>query len=429
MKVLILSTSDIAGGAARAAYRLHKALQGIGVESEMLVLEKLGDDYSVIGPKTKLKRFINWIYNRIDTVLLRFYKLKVMYSASLIPGDISKKIDEINPDIVHMHWINGGFVDIDSLHKIKQPVVWSLHDMWAFTGGCHYDQACGKYVSNCGTCPILDSTRERDLSRWVYNRKAKVYPKVKSFTIVPVSNWMGDLARKSSLLGQKRIEVIPNAIDTTIFKPVEKRIARQLLNLPENKRLVMFGNLDGADDPRKGLTYLLKALEMITSEQVDLVVFGASRPKEDRKIGNYDIHYMGKLNDNVALSVLYAAADVLIVPSLQENLSNTIMESLACGTPVVGFDIGGNADMIDHKVNGYLAQALNTEDLARGIDWVIQNTASSDLLFRNARQKVMDCFAADTVARKHVALYRKLLSELHPTSHLTKTQHSPVISE
>lgn len=213
MKVLHLNTCDIQGGAARAAYRLNKSLQVIGINSLMFVQDKTSDDYTVVGPKTKGEKAISKIRPRLDQVPVYFYKKrqKTLFSPAWIPfSDIIKKIDEIDSDIAHLHWIAGGLIRIEDIAKIQKPIVWTLHDMWAFTGGCHYDNSCGKYEKECGACPILNSDKEKDLSRRIFKRKKKTYNKIKNITVVGLSKWLTDCAAKSGLLGNRRIVNLPN---------------------------------------------------------------------------------------------------------------------------------------------------------------------------------------------------------------------------
>jgi glycosyltransferase involved in cell wall biosynthesis len=278
-------------------------------------------------------------------------------------------IKEINPDIVHLHWINGGMIKIEDLAKIDKPIVWSLHDMWAFTGGCHYDEECGRYKEKCVKCKVLGSEKENDLSKKVFKRKEKNYKNL-DLTVVGLSKWLNECSKESTLLKDKKHVNLPNPIDTNIFKPFDKEKSRELWNLPKDKKLVLFGAMNPTGDPRKGFKELSEALKLLEIKDVEFVVFGSSAPKNPPKF-KFKTHYVGRLNDDIGLVTLYSAVDVMIVPSLQENLSNAIMESLSCATPVVAFDIGGNSDMIEHKKTGYLVKPFEAQDLANGIEWVL----------------------------------------------------------
>ncbi|MDD9196709.1 glycosyltransferase family 4 protein [Aliivibrio sp. S3MY1] len=411
MKILIVNASDINGGAARAAYRLHQSLLMKNVNSKMLVMDKASDDFSVLGPISKGEKVASKLRPIFDSIPIKFYKCKIQAPFSISWGEsrkIIKTINELKPDVVHLHWINGGMIKIEDLPKINAPIVWSLHDNWAFTGGCHIMWNCESYKVNCGNCPILKSDKEKDLSRKVWNRKSSTFPKLPNMTIVGLSNWLNECSKSSSLLkGLPHIN-LPNPINTTTFKPFDKKKARELWSLPTNKKLVLFGASNATGDMNKGFKELSKALHKLMNENIELVVFGSSEPKKPQYFGS-KTHYLGRLHDDVSLVALYSAADVMVVPSLQENLSNAIMESLSCSTPVVAFDIGGNSDLIKHKNNGYLAQPFDCSDLAKGIEWVLDNNRYSELCF-NARDKVTREFDSKLVAEKYIQLYKEILN-------------------
>lgn len=412
MKILIVNAFDIAGGAARAAYRLHNALLAQDIDSQMLVQSKASDDDAVLAPETKIQRALVNICPALDSLPTRPYKgrTKTWFSPAWTPfSNAVDRINALNPDIVHLNWIANGMMRIEDIAKIKAPIVWSLHDMWAFTGGCHYDEECGGFKNNCGHCKVLGSNKTRDLSSYVYARKKMTFAKIKNLTIIGLSRWMSDCARQSSLLRNTSVYQLPNPINTSVFAPIDKEATRSLLNLPQNKKLVLFGAIGAMSDPRKGFTELSAALEKINSENIELVVFGSSQPKTPPNF-KQKTHYLGHLHDDVSLRVLYSAVDVMVVPSLQENLSNAIMESLSCGTPVVGFDIGGNSDLIEHQKTGYLAKPFQVEDLALGIEWVL-NTSDYSGICINAREKVLREFDSNLVAKKYINLYKKILTE------------------
>ena len=412
MKVLFLSTSDIQGGAFRGAYRLYKGLQSIGVETRMLVQHKKSDDHTVVGPSTKITKAIAKLFPTLDRLPLYGYPNRhpATWSIGWILRNLEKTIDLLHPDIVHLHWVGGGFLPIKALAKIKQPIIWTLRDMWAFTGGCHYDKACGRYQDSCGACPQLGSHTQLDLSRMTYKHKQRSW-QGKNITIVAISHWLASCARASSLFRHHRIEVIPNGLDLTQYKPLPRHVARDMLALPQDKQLVLFGALSSTSDRRKGFHLLKPALQQLASQgwgnHTEAVVFGASRPEHVPDLG-MAVHYTGYLHDDVSLALLYSAADVFVIPSIQEALGNVVLEALACGTPCVGFAIGGIPDMIEHEQNGYLAQPYVVEDLAQGMAWVLGDAERWQRLSRRARAKVEQEFALERVA----AAYRRLYGEV-----------------
>lgn len=413
MNLLLLSASDNQGGAAIATYRLHRGLHSIGIKSRLLVQAKNTDDESVIGPHTKLQRFMAFIRPHLDQVKTRSYpeRDKALFSPACVPDRLAVRVVESNPDIVHLFWVNKGFLGIETLRNFNRPIVWTLHDMWPFTGGCHYDNECGKFRQSCGNCPVLHSEREQDLSRSIWERKRKSWEGM-LIVVVSTSRWLADMARSSSLFRNYRIEVIPNGLDTDRYKPIDKKVARATYNLPHDKQLILFSALSAVSEKRKGNHFLVQALEKMSKvdwgARVELVIIGASRPETPLDLG-MKVHYMGYLQDEISQVLLYSAADVVVAPSLQENLSNTVMESLACGTPVVAFNIGGMPDMIDHQMNGYLARPFETDDLAEGIMWVLENTDRRNTLSQRARQTVLERYALKIVANRYLSLYQSIL--------------------
>ena len=410
MKILIVSTFDIHGGAGRAAYRLHQALQSIGVESQMLVQFKNSDDPTVIGPVTKLQKAISMLQPELDVLPVRHYKNKAsaLFSPAWLPfRGIVDKINASNANVIHLHWINFGMMRIEDIGRIKKPIIWSLHDMWAFTGGCHYDMGCGKYAYQCKTCPLLGSDRKTDLSCRVFKRKMQTFAKIPSLTIVGLSHWLAKCARNSTLLGKKHIVNLPNPIDTHIFRPFDKHIARDILDLSQDKRLVLFGAEGATRDPRKGFTELSTAMHSIKSTDIEMIIFGSGRLSNSPDLG-FPVHHLGYLPGDLSLRILYSAADVMVVPSIQEAFGQTASEPMACGTPVVAFRATGLLDIIDHRQNGYLATPYDPTSLAEGIDWVLNYPAPQELS-KNARRKVMENFEATRVAHQYEELYREVL--------------------
>ena len=412
MKVLMLSTSDIEGGAARATYRLHQGLQKAGLNSQILVRTQLSDDPSVIGPTNKLQEQLAHFRTTLDNLPLQLKRRgeRTVFSIQCFPDIITPKVNQINPDIINLHWVNFGFVKIETLAKLNKPLIWTLHDMWAFTGGCHYNEECDRYTQSCGNCPQLKSKSTHDLSHWVWQRKAKAWQNL-NLTVVTPSKWLADCAKASSLFKNIPIEVIPNGIDTEKYRPINKQIARELLKLPQDKQLILFGSMKATSDRRKGFHLLQPALQSLIQSswynQLELVVFGSSQ-SDNHNLG-VKVHYLGQLNDDISIALAYAAADVFVLPSVQDNLPNTIMEAIACGTPCVAFNIGGMPDLIEHQQNGYLAEAFKSEDLAKGIAWVLEKERHQKLCI-NARKKAEQEFTQQQQASRYLSLFEQILS-------------------
>ncbi|MDB9303323.1 glycosyltransferase family 4 protein [Nodularia spumigena CS-591/12] len=414
MKVSLLSRSDGRGGGYAAAYRLHQGLKKINIDSTMLVSEKNRDDFTVLGSNNKLGKGWGKIAPTLHSLPLIAYpkrQNKLIFSLQWMPDKLAAQVAKMNPDVINLHWINGGYLRIETLAKFKKPIVWTLHDMWAFTGGCHYSANCDKYTKFCGACPQLGSHKERDISRWIWQRKAKAWKNI-NLTIVTPSRWLAECARKSSLFHNSPIEVIPNALDTQIYKPIDKTIARKLLNLPLDKKLLLFGAMNSTSDRRKGFHLLEPALRKLSQdnsqENIELVIFGASRPLEVPHFG-WPTNYLGRLNDDISLSLVYSAADVFLAPSVEDNLPNTVMEALACGTACIAFDIGGMSDMIEHQQNGYLAKPFDIDDFAKGIAWVIIDDHRHARLSNRSRDRALKLWSDDVVAKQYLAVYEQAI--------------------
>lgn len=410
MKVFIVNTSDIIGGASRAAYRLHSALLVNGIDSTMVVQSKFSDDHTVLAPSTKIQKTMAVIRPTLDNLPLLLYKnrKKMLFSPNWLPfSPVATQINAIKPDIVHLHWLGGGMMRIEDIAKINAPIVWSLHDMWPFTGGCHYADACDAFNERCGRCPILGSQKTRDISTTIFLKKQRLFGQLKNMVIIGLSSWLASLAKNSTLLKNTPIYHLPNLIDTTVFSPFDQNLAKHLFNLPIDKKLILFGAVSATSDPRKGFAELSAALQKIDIQDYELVIFGSGKPKTSQNF-KQKVHYLGRLHDDISLRLLYNAADVMVVPSLQENLSNVIMEAMACGTPVVSFNIGGNADLIEHQQNGYLAKPFDCEELAHGISWVLNSPNYSELC-ENSRAKILYHFSSEQLVKKYIALYNHLL--------------------
>ena len=428
MRILSL-THSTEGGAGRAVYRLHSGFIGAGLNSYLLVNDPEHADPTVLVPNSTLRRALNTLKmpERIDKLFSRHYPngSSAALAVNLVPDRLSSKIEIINPDIINLNWIGKGFLKIETIGKFKKPVVWTLLDMWPFTGGCFYTEDCDRYSVSCGMCPQLGSKKKNDLSHKVWKRKVKAFENL-DITIVSPSSWLSSCARKSSLFQNLPIETIPYGLDTSIFKPIHQEEARRAFNLPQNKRLVLFGAVKATSDPRKGFQLLAPALRRLydrsSHEDLELVVFGASAPKEPAAFG-FKTHYLGFLSDDIALALLYSAADVMVVPSLQEAFGQTASEALACGTPVVAFDQTGVAEIVTHQQTGYLATPFEVEDLSRGIAWVLEDTARLMSLREQARRRAEQEFSLAIQSQRYIELFHQILDRPRPSDLPLPTIH------
>lgn len=411
LRVLHLSTTDIQGGAARGSYWLHRALIADGADSRMLVDRKYSNDNTVIAPANggPVIRKLRAIGERLP---LRRYDTtgQQFWSTNWVPSRIGRAVRACKPDIVHVHWGGGGFLPVEAMPKLGKPVVWTLRDMWPFTGGCHYTDGCIRYRIGCGSCPQLRSTAEMDLSHRVFQRKLQSW-RDGNIWLVPLSNWLADHARSSPLLGGNPMEVIPNGLDTDLFRPADPRIARRTWNLPADRKIILFGAINATKDVRKGYAHLRDAVRRLAadgaSEDTMLVMFGTDGLDDADTLG-MEVRTVGHIRDDERLAALYAAADVMVVPSLEEAFGKTLIEAMACGTPVVAFDSGGPADIVEHRRTGYLARSFEADDLAAGIAWCLERDGRPAELGRLSRKRVEDNYDIRVVARRYRDLYEQI---------------------
>ena len=407
LRVVQLNYSDISSGAARAAHRIHHSVRAAGMDSTMMVnLSKLGD-WTVEGPRTLLRKAITRLRPLGAIVIHALLRTEnpINHSSAILPSSWPKRLNGSDVDVVHFHWVAGEMLSIRDIGRLKKPVVWTLHDMWAFCGAEHYawDERWRQgYRSN--NRPRHESGF--DINRWTWERKYKHWQR--PMHIVTPSSWLADCVRESALMCGWPVTVVPNPIDTDGWRPLDQPLARALLGLPSDVPLLLFGAMGGGAEYRKGFDLLLDSLAQLRGELKDfhLAVFGQLEPRQPPDLG-FPIHYTGHLHDDLSLRALYSAADVLVIPSRQDNLPNTGVEAHACGTPVVAFKTGGLPDIVDHQRTGYLAHAFDNEDLAAGIRWVL---LAGGGLRENARQRALERFAYPVVAEQYRKAYEGALT-------------------
>lgn len=426
IKVLSVNTSDTKGGAARAAYRIHQGVKILGVDSRMFVKDKQQKDDSIISlgeftPKNLFFKIFDWVCQKVKNKIQHYKWGKYPNRSKLYLSDSRgtntfNALEKLDYDVLHLHWINQRFIKLSDLSKVNKPIVWTLHDSWPFCGVCHYFFDCEKYKTGCKQCQYLNNKNiENDLSTNVWNEKFNAYKNLNLHIVTP-SRWLGNCAKDSALFSQFPVSVIPNCLDTDVFRPLEENeISLRWAKFSEKrleKTLVLYGAVNAATDQIKGFANLLSALQILEKQgkvNFELIVFGDN--ESDLKIDvNIPIHYVGYISDTNELVSLYNLASVMVVPSLTENLSCAIMESLSCETPVCAFNIGGNGDMIDHKKNGYLAKEQDNEDLANGIIWCLENNKDR-ILSKNARYKVLNNYTPEIVSKQYKDLYESLLNK------------------
>ncbi len=417
MRVLIVNTAERTGGAAIAANRLLHALNHNGVEAQMLVRDRKTDaaDVSSIPRSWRLKA--NFLWERGVIWLNNGLSKRGIFQVDIANAgtDITTMREFHHADVIHLHWVNQGFLSLKQLERIfasGKPVVITMHDQWYFTGICHYSGMCDKYRMRCEKCPMLKGPGI-DLARRVFDRKQAIY-NGRNVTFVGCSRWIADLARQSHLTLGLNVTNVPNAIDTDVFTPMDKLAARTRFNLPTDKKLLLFG-AQRITDERKGFSYLVEAYEHIFKHHPTLpgnlgvVVLGgdADSVKSALPLPVYPVNY---LSNETEIAQLYNAVDLFVTPSLQDNLPNTIVEAMACGTPCVGFNVGGIPEMINHKQDGYVADYCDSIDFAQGISWCLQETRLPALCGA-ARATALATYSEPAVAARYQALYQSSLKK------------------
>lgn len=387
MKVLHICYSDFDGGAAKAANRLHQAQRNAGIESYMLVVNKTTSDSSIL-TVSKMMRIKIKILSRLSNFFVE--KLidnnPIKHSLNVIPTGLAKLINKLNPDIVNIHWIGDNMMSIGEVAKIKAPIVWTMHDMWAFSGCEHYDTypELRRYQDDYKSLP---GTKKIDINRIIFKYKNFRWKK-KNIQFVSPSRWLAECAGQTSITVGKKIYVIQNTIDHNVFSPVDRAIARKLLALPMNKKIILFGAMSSISDLRKGFYLLNDALASLSHKhdsEYALVIFGAEK-KKVQLVNGFETYNLGVLNDELSLRLLYSAADVYVAPSLQDNLPNTLVEAFAVGTPCVAFNIGGMPDLITEGCMGKLVFTIHSDELGMAIEDVLSSQAEKHRIYQASLQ-------------------------------------------
>ena len=409
MKILHIVAGELNGGAARGAYWLHTALLDLGLESKILGNARNTDRFEGVESlaSSKLRKLQLAVARRLGKAPIRLYRGRenIDFNTGFDGIDITGHAAYAEADLLHLHWVNG-VVGIRSLRKLDKPIVWTLRDMWPMTGGCHHSLGCDRFIDACGRCPQLGSAHEHDLTRLVIRRKQKALPK--HMHIVGISRWMSECARDSSLFGGLPVTTIANNVNTRAFTPLDKSLAKQQLGLTENRKVLLIG-AQNVSSAYKGFDLFLDALKKLDMASVQVLMFGKRTARIPDSLGIPSTN-LGFLSETSALQIAYSAADVFISPSRADAFGKTLVEAMACGTPTVCFDATGPKDIVDHQIDGYRAKPFSTTDLAGGINWILSRTQGDyRSLCDNARMNAERKFDSRVIAKRYVALYRKVL--------------------
>jgi glycosyltransferase involved in cell wall biosynthesis len=417
VRIAHISTTDFSGGAGRSAYRLHAGLRALGLDSRMLVQQKESNDTSVIlfqpplDWPVRLRRAFRRRYLAPSQKVVASRPVGSTYFSDDRSQHGADALGGVPPsDILHLHWI-AGFLDYSDFFRHLPrglPIVWTLHDMNPFTGGCHFDGGCGKYLERCGACPQIGSLERHDLSSRVWQRKNSAFAtrSASSTHIVTPSQWLAAEAKKSTLLSRFPVTVIPYGIDTDKFQPRNRRFARQLFGIPPEARVVLFV-ADWAGEKRKGLDVLIEAIKGI-EDLPELCIFTIGREMARQEIGKRSIA-IEYIRDELTMSLAYSAADLFVVSSLQDNLPNTALEALACGIPTVAFAVGGLTDFIREDETGALVAPGDVRALRVAITKMLENQDRLASMAESCRRTALAEYNLDVQARHYVALYESLM--------------------
>ncbi|MBS7566589.1 glycosyltransferase family 4 protein [Mucilaginibacter sp. Bleaf8] len=421
MKVVHLNTYDGNGGAGRACLRLNKALLAENINSKVIVHYKFGKNPAI---ETFNNTVLQKAYAAATIVIERILAKRLLkplkrtpFSFTWFGRSVVNHPDVQAADVIHLHWVNHSFLNpshLGELAQLNKPIVWTFHDSNAFTGGCHVRYTCDHYQRQCGHCPLLKKPDAEDASNQIWKQKNDAYQQLK-FTVVAPSSWMLNSVLLSSLMKDKPVLQIPNTLETEVFKPQPKTEAKKALGLPEDKFIFLTGFMPSRKDLHKGTSYLMESLDLLkerlgtNAANVELVVFG-NRDAKNVPDFPFKTTFLGTINNDEMLARCYAAADAFLIPSLEDNLPYTVMESLACGTPVVAFTTGGIPDMVKHEQNGYLAEYKSAKSFTDGMEWILNHPNQPEVQTQ-ARETVMTHFAEQRIAQQHLQVYRQLLDK------------------
>jgi glycosyltransferase involved in cell wall biosynthesis len=423
MNILFLNTYDNNGGAAIACLRIMEGLNNANVQSKMLVKSKKTDNKNIIAVEhTFIDHFWGFLRFAYERLIFSGYEktkdVRFMFSLANTGYNLASHPLVKEADIIHLHWTNFGFLSLENIKQLaalNKPVLWTFHDMWPMTGGCHHSYKCDNYFENCGNCLYLRKSGAKDLSYKILKKKKAAFASFNSnIDIVTVSSWLKERTISSSLFKKVPVHIIHNPLNTSAFNKKDKRVSRDLFKLPQDKKIILFTSVR-LDHPIKGWDYLKRALNLLEekdarfSQDVVFVLLGKIKNEAGMltSFSGKTIH----IGDSISMEKLpyvYSAADVTAVPSLYETFSQVTSESMACGTPVVAFNNSGPRDIIDHLKNGYLAQFESVDDFANGLEFILNQPFN--VFSDAARQKIVDNYSEEIIVQKYISIYNSILA-------------------
>jgi len=414
MKIVHLSTYTAQGGAGIATLRIHKKLLEKGIDSNLIVFHASGTSIPNVTEVEKgfIYKLRDFFFHRFDNF---FFRKKLRPGAQQFSFNYFSRIS-INDhpllkraDIVCLYWVGADFLTPEQIGRIKKPIVWRLSDKWVFTGGCHYSGDCRKYEVHCGNCPQLLTNKEKDFTWFALKNKYESW-KNRNINIVAPSNWIADAARRSTILKAKTVTRIATGVDPEVFMPVDRIKAKQALGIPSTTTVILFGANNALESTYKGGNFFRQMVERLADKDYLFLLFGS-----DKSVTGDDIYkkvkFLGVLREEKDLRQAYNAADIFVCPSIEDNLPNTVLESMACGTPCIAFkNSGGVVDAIDHKGNGYLAEYKNVDDLINGVSW-ITGANKEGIVSAKAREKILKEFTLENQVVSLINLYKSIIQK------------------
>jgi glycosyltransferase involved in cell wall biosynthesis len=414
MHVVFLNTNQTRGGAAIAANRYFNAFRSVGGESTFaaLNLEEPGNGYVNLKHSLPFRKLVKYFFKKEKR---KTFRRKIpgegYWSVSMYPRFQYRRIKRLKPEMLCLNWINDDFLSVPEIGKFKVPIVWVFHDLWGVTGGCHYPGDCTGLQTGCGNCPKLKYSHEHDWSRYLWLQKYENWKDL-DITVLCPSNWMAGMVKKSLLFGDKRIEVCPYSIELDVFKPMGSVALRESLGIRQDQKVLLFGAVNSMHDTRKGAHLLVDALTRlegkVPADDLVFLVFGAKESPELEKVP-FKVVNLGFIREKSELAKYYAASTAFVLPSLEDNLPNTVLESLACGTPVVAFNIGGISDMIDHEQNGLLVEETDTKKLADALERMVKMPDDQYRKMQSAaRNKIETNYSPEVVGKRLKQIFESI---------------------
>lgn len=407
MKILHISSANFSTGAGIACVKLHEALLNENVQSKILFLQNQSIDIpnTTFYENTKIKSIKRIFLTFVDRFLIQYYtkRKSEVFSPGLFGIDVSKNVEVQNADIIHLHWINHAFIDIKDLLKLNKPIVWTMHDCWAFTGGCHYFSSCNNFKKDCGKCQVLNSDKQNDLSNYVLNRKKEYYPK-SNIQYVAISSWMKGEAKASTLLCKESIEIIPSGINCSVYNFRDSKDLRGKFKLKNDDTVILIG-AQHLNSPFKGVQLSIDALNQYHEKKLKVITFGGGEVVLSNPL--HEIINYGFVSNPLEMANLYTISDVFLCTSVAEGFGMTVAEAQCCGTPAIAFEETGPSDIISHKSTGYLAKFKNVDDVVNGLFFCLNNKFDKRKIATDSEKK----FSIKNCAIKYTSIYKQILSE------------------